>query len=104
MNKTLGLLLLGLGAIFVLKVFAAGWFLFLIIAAGLAIGASTGAIAKWGYAAAALFGLLAFGAGLFRTVFAALTLSFAAIGMLIKLLPYILLAYGAYVLLKAFSK
>lgn len=104
MNKTLGLVLVALGALFILKLFAAGWFLFLIIAGGLALGASTGAIGKWGYALAALFGLMAVPALLFSTVFATLKLAGVAMAMTIKLLPLLLLAYGAYVLLRAFTK
>ncbi len=104
MNKTLGLIIVALGALFLLKLFASGWFLFLIIAAALAFGASTKAIGKWGYAAATVFGLMAVPALLFSTMFATLRLAGAAIGMTVKLLPFLLVAYGAYVLLKAFSK
>lgn len=104
MNKSLGLILVALGALFFLKLFAAGWFLFLIVAAGLAFGASTGAIGKWGYAAAAVVGLMSVPALLFSTFFATLKLAGVAMAMTIKLLPLLLVAYGLYVLLRAFSR
>lgn len=97
MSKVLGLVLVALGALMVFKMMLSGWFLFLLVAAGLAFGASSGIIGKWGYAGAVIFGLLALPALMFKTVFTALA-------VMIKLLPFLLMAYGAYVLLKAFGK
>jgi hypothetical protein len=95
-NKFLGALFVLLGIFLVFKAVLGGAFLFLLLAAGLAVGAATRAIGRWAYALAGLFVLLALPGLLFRSVF-------FGVAMLVKLAPVLLVLYGVYLLLKAFK-
>lgn len=96
-NKILGLVVVALGALLVFRMALSGWLLFVLVAGVLAVGAATGVVGKWGYGLALLFGLLAVPVLMAKTVFFGLA-------MLIKLLPFLLVAYGIYVLLRAFGR
>ena len=91
-------LMAGLGIVGALLLLAlSGWLLFVLVAGVLAVGAATGVVGKWGYGLALLFGLLAVPVLMAKTVFFGLA-------MLVKLLPFLLVAYGIYVLLRAFGR
>lgn len=95
MSKVWGILLIVVGGFFMLKVMASFAFLFLLIAAGLAVGAAAGAIGKWGFTAAGIFALLALPMFALKTVFIGLAMVF-------RLAPILLVIFGIYVLAKAF--
>jgi len=95
-QKVIGLLVIVLGTYLIFKVMFSAGILFLLIAAALAVGAATGLAGRWAYGLAAVFGLVAVPALAFRTI----AFSFA---ILFKLAPFLLVAYGIYIVLKAFK-
>lgn len=97
MNKFVGILvvLIGLSALFRLTI--SGTWLFLILAAVLAIAAGQGWVGRSAYALAGLFLVMGFAGFAVRSVFFAL-------GMLFKLAPLLLVLLGIYLVARAFSK
>lgn len=97
MQRVAAFVILLLGLMLLFRAMLAGWLLFLVLAAALGFGASTGAIGRWGYTAAVIFALLAIPSLLLRTVGLVILL----VG---KLLPVLLVLIGLYYLVKAFNK
>lgn len=96
-NKILGLVVVALGALLVFRMALSGWVVFVLVAGVLAVSATTGLIGRWGYGLALVFGLLAVPFLMAGTVIFGLR-------MLVRLLPFLLVAYGIYALLKAFRR
>ncbi|HEY3367715.1 MAG TPA: hypothetical protein VGK74_21870 [Symbiobacteriaceae bacterium] len=96
MGKFLGIIIIALGGLFLLKAVHSIAFLFLLVAAGLAIGAAAGVIGRWGYSTAVVFALLSI-----PMLFVAKTLLFG-MALIFRLAPLLLVGFGIYVLAKAF--
>lgn len=92
MNRALPIFLIVLGGFLLFKtVFA--WSLFLVLALAFGLAAGMGAVGRWGYAVAVIFGLLAIPGLLFSAIF-------KTIWLLIKFFPVILILLGVIWLLK----
>lgn len=92
MQKAIGLVVIILGAYLTFKMMFSMGILFLLIAAALAIGAVTGLAGRWAYGLAAVFALLAVP-----------VLALRSVAILFRLAPLLLVAYGIYIVLKAFK-
>lgn len=92
-KQLLGLLFLLLGGLFLFRMLVSGWVLFLLLAAGLALGVAVGAMGRWAYGVAALLLLLALPGLFFKTLFVGLAL-------IAQLAPLLLLLFGIYLLAK----
>ena len=96
-NKIIGILVVLLGLLFLFRLTLSGTWLFLIIAAALAIAAGQGWAGRWAYVLAGIFVVLAFAGFAIRSVFIALAILF-------KLAPILLVLVGVYLVVRAFSK
>gem|GEM_PF-1885434 len=97
MEKLIGIILILIGLLALFRFTMSGAWLFLLIAAGLALAVKAGWLGRAAYAAAVLFALLAVAGLALRTVIFGLA-------MLFKLAPLILLVLGGYYLYKAFAR
>lgn len=97
MNKVIGIILVLVGLLALFRFSMSSAWLFLLIAAALALAVQAGWLGRGAYAAAVIFVLLAFAGLALRTVFFGLA-------MLFKLAPLILLALGIYYVYKAFIR
>lgn len=93
MSKLLSVVLIVLGVALLFRMMFSGWLMFLILAAALAVAASSGVIGKWGYAVAGVALLLIVPTLIFRTFF-----------MLVKLAPVLLIVAGILFLLRPSRK
>ncbi len=97
MNKLIGLVLVLVGLLALFRLTISGAWLFLLIAAGLALAVKSGWLGRGAYALAVFFILLAvFGLAARTVIF--------GLAMLFRLAPLILLALGIYYVYKAFIK
>jgi len=96
-DRTLGLLVLLVGLAILFRFVTAGSFIFVVIAAILALAAAGGMIGRAGYVLAAIFLLLAFTG-------AALSTALFAIRMLVRLAPILLVLAGIYLFVRSFSE
>ncbi|MBP2017027.1 membrane-bound ClpP family serine protease [Symbiobacterium terraclitae] len=97
MNKVIGIILILIGLLALFRFSMSSAWLFLLIAAALALAVQAGWLGRGAYAAAVVFVLLAFAGLALRTLFFSLA-------MLFKLAPLILLALGIYYVYKAFIR
>lgn len=96
-NKLLGILVVVLGLVLLTRIFVSGTLIFLVIAALLALAASTGSIGRTGYVLAGIFVLLSFAGIAMRTV----GMAFA---MLFRLAPLLAVLIGIYMVAKAIRR
>ena len=96
-NKIIGIIVVLLGLLALFRLTVSGTWIFLIIAAVLAIAAHQGWAGRWAYALAGIFVVLAFAGFAIRSVFFALAILF-------KLAPILLVLVGIYLVVRAFSK
>jgi hypothetical protein len=89
MAKLVGLMLVVLGVLFSIRSVSGNWILLLLGAGALVYGAASGVIGRWGYVGGGLLALLV-----------APVLLFKSLALLLKLLPYLLVLYGIYLLLR----
>ncbi len=97
MNKLIGIILVLVGLLALFRFTMSSAWLFLLIAAGLALAVKSGWLGRGGYALAVVFALLAVAGFAVRTVVFGLA-------MLFRLAPLILLAVGIYYVYKAFVR
>lgn len=96
-NKIIGIIVVLLGLLALFRLTVSGTWIFLIIAAVLAIAAGAGWAGRWAYVLAGIFFVLSFAGFAIRSVFLALAILF-------KLAPILLVLVGIYLVVRAFSK
>ncbi|BAD41953.1 hypothetical protein [Symbiobacterium thermophilum] len=97
MDKLIGIILVLVGLAALFRITLSGAWLFLLIAAALALAVKSGWLGRGAYVAAVVFVLLAVAGLAARTVIFGLA-------MLFRLAPLILLALGIYYVYKAFVR
>ena len=97
LSRTLALIVVALAMLFIVKSLAATWLIFALAAAGLAIAAGSGAIGKWGYAAAALCLLVAVPGFFVSFMFKGLAIAL----QIIKMAPFLLVILGIWWFIKS---
>jgi hypothetical protein len=96
-EKLVAAVLVVLGLVLLLKSLAATWFVLLVVAAALALGAATKVIGKWGFAAAGLCIMVAVPGFVLSFAFRGLSLALR----LVKMAPFVLVVVGLYMLVKS---